>query len=114
VLRGGAGDPRDALAWAEQATLARPDVPGLVHTLGVALLAAGRLDEAIRAFDSMWSSGELQAGLEAERCLDLARAWEQKGHPDYADDYRARAARTRGDAAQAATRAVLGFDDDPA
>jgi predicted Zn-dependent protease len=110
VLRGGLGDPREALTWAERAIAARPDVPGLVHTHGVALLAVGRLDDAIRAFDSMWSSGDLQPRLEAERCLDLARAWEQKGHPDYAADYRARAARSQGGAA--ATRAVLGFDDE--
>jgi predicted Zn-dependent protease len=110
VLRGQLGDPGEALTWAERAIAARPDVPGLVHTHGVALLAVGRLDDAIRAFDSMWSAGDLQPRLEAERCLDLARAWELKGHPDYAADYRARAARSQGGAA--ATRAVLGFDDD--
>lgn len=108
VLRGGLGDPREALGWIERAVDARPDVPGLVHTHGIALLAVGRVDDAIRAFDAMWSSGDLQPRLETERCLDLARAWELKGHPEYAADYRARAARSQG----GATHAVLGFDDD--
>jgi tetratricopeptide (TPR) repeat protein len=94
ALRGGLGDPALAMAWAEEAVSARPDVPGLQHTLGLALLATGKVDEAIRAFDDMWSAGDLAPRLEAERCLDLARAWEQKGHADYAADYRARAART--------------------
>jgi len=92
VVRSGA-DPAPALAWAEEATALRPDVPGLTHTLGCALLAAGRVDDAIRAFEAMWSSGDLPPRLEAERCLDLARAWERKGHHDYAADYRGRAAR---------------------
>jgi hypothetical protein len=113
-LRGDLGDPATALAWAEEATASRPDVPGLQHTLGIGLMAVGRLDEAIRAFDAMWSTGDLPPRLEAERCGDLARAWEQKGHPDYAADYRARAARTFPPMAPADARPLElpGFEED--
>ena len=94
-LRSG-GDPAAALAWVDEALRLRPDVPGVVHTRGLALLACARLDDAIRAFEDMWHLGELAPRLEAERCRDLARAWEAKGHLDYAADYRARAARLDG------------------
>jgi tetratricopeptide (TPR) repeat protein len=94
-LRSG-GDPAAALASIDEALRLRPDVPGLVHTRGLALLACARLDDAIRAFEDMWHLGELAPRLEAERCRDLARAWEAKGHLDYAADYRARAARLDG------------------
>jgi tetratricopeptide (TPR) repeat protein len=92
ALRAG-DDPAAALAWIDEATRLRPDVPGLVHTRGLALLACGRTDDAIRAFETMWELADLPPRLEAERCRDLARAWEAKGHLDYAADYRARAAR---------------------
>ncbi|MCE9574081.1 MAG: hypothetical protein K8W52_13125 [Deltaproteobacteria bacterium] len=87
------GDPAPALAWSEEAARLRPDVPGVMHTRGKALLAAGDAAAAIQAFESMWSLGELAPRLEAERCRDLGRAWDALGHRDYADDYRARAAR---------------------
>jgi hypothetical protein len=90
------GDPAASLAWADEALKLRPDVPGVVHTRGLALLACARTDDAIRAFEDMWHLGELAPRLEAERCRDLARAWEAKGHLDYAADYRARAARLDG------------------
>ena len=89
----GGGDAARALTWADEAQRLRPDVPGLVHTRGLALLAAGRTDDAIRSFEAMWELGDLAPRLEAERCRDLARAWDAKGHRDYAADYRARAAR---------------------
>jgi predicted Zn-dependent protease len=95
ALRGGA-DPSQAMAWVDEAARLRPDVPGIVHTRGLALLAGGKLDDAIRAFEDMWELGELPPRLEAERCRDLARAWEAKGHGDYAADYRARAAKMGG------------------
>ena len=38
-----------------------------------------------------WQWGELSLRLEAERCRELATAWERKGQRDYADDYRDRA-----------------------
>jgi hypothetical protein len=93
IARGGTGDPAEPLALVEEALALRDGVPGFLHTRGLCLLAAGRLDEAIRAFDSVWQTGELDPGLEAERCHDLAVAWETKGHADYAADYRLRAAR---------------------
>ncbi|MCB9563303.1 MAG: hypothetical protein H6709_09110 [Kofleriaceae bacterium] len=83
---------REALALIDEALATRPEVPAFLHTRGLALLAAGRLDEAIRAFEAVWDTGELDPGLEAERCHDLAVAWERKGHADYAADYRRRAA----------------------
>ncbi|MDQ3336500.1 MAG: hypothetical protein M4D80_15140 [Myxococcota bacterium] len=80
-----------ALALVEEATALRPDVPAIQHTRARALLAVGRTDEAISVFESMRSGGELPPHLEAERCRDLARAWEKKGQADYAADYRERA-----------------------
>lgn len=93
IARGGAGDPGDPLALVDEALTVRPGVPGFLHTRGLALLAAGSLDDAIRAFEAVWDAGELDPALEAERCHDLATAWERKGHHDYAADYRRRAVR---------------------
>src|SRR5258705_1516351 len=85
-------DPHAALALAEEATVLRPDVPPLHHTRGMALLAVGRIDDAITVLDGMRAGGELSPRLEAERCRDLAAAWERKGQAAYAEDYRLRAA----------------------
>lgn len=85
------GDAAAALALVEEATALRPDVPAVQHTRARALLAVGRIDEAIGVLDGMRVGGELAPRLEAERCRDLALAWERKGQGDYADDYRARA-----------------------
>lgn len=76
----------------------RPDVPGIRHTHGLALLLRGQTDAAIAALDELHRMGDLPASLEAERCADLARAWTDKGEPDYAAEYRGRAvlARRRG------------------
>jgi len=93
IARGGRADAEDALGLVEVALTTRPGVPGFLHTRGLALLAAGRLDDAIRAFEAVWDAGELDPSLEAERCHDLALAWERKGHHDYAADYRRRAVR---------------------
>lgn len=84
-------DPADALALADEATALRPDVPAVQHTRGMALLAVGRIDDAIAVLDAMRTGGELPARLEAERCRDLAKAWAQKGQAAYAEDYRLRA-----------------------
>ena len=86
-----ASDPPAALALAEQASALRPDVPAVQHTRGMALLAVGRIDDAIAVLDGMRAGGELPARLEAERCRDLARAWSQKGQAPYAEDYQMRA-----------------------
>jgi tetratricopeptide (TPR) repeat protein len=93
IARGGTGDTADALALVDEALAIRPGVPGFLHTRGLALLATGRDDEAIRAFEAVWDAGEVDAILEAERCHDLAVAWEKKGHTEYAADYRLRAMR---------------------
>ena len=93
IARGGAADPADPLALVDEALALRPGVPGFLHTRGLALLAGGRVDDAIRAFEAVWEAGELDPGLEAERCHDLAVAWERKGHAAYAADYRLRALR---------------------
>jgi predicted Zn-dependent protease len=84
-------DPQAALALVDEASAIRPDVPALQHTRGMALLAVGRIDDAIAVLDGMRTGGELPARLEAERCRDLARAWLQKGETAYAEDYRLRA-----------------------
>lgn len=93
IARGGLGDPADPLELVEEALAVRPGVPGFLHTRGLAFLAAGRIDDAIRAFEAVWDAGELDPALEAERCHDLGVAWERKGHPDYAADYRRRSVR---------------------
>jgi predicted Zn-dependent protease len=85
------GDPHAALALIDEASALRPDVPAVQHTRGMALLAVGRLDEAIAVLDGMRAAGALPARLEAERCRELARAWTQKGETAYAEDYRMRA-----------------------
>jgi predicted Zn-dependent protease len=84
-------DPQAALVLVDEASALRPDVPALQHTRGMALLAVGRVDDAIAVLDGMRSGGELPARLEAERCRDLAKAWSQKGETAYAEDYRLRA-----------------------
>ena len=84
-------DPASALALVDEASALRPDVPALQHTRGMALLAVGRIDEAIAVLDGMRAAGELPARLEAERCRDLAEAWAKKGEAAYAEDYRLRA-----------------------
>lgn len=91
LLDGDAPDPAAALALADEAIELRPDVPAIQHTRGRALLRAGRIDDAIAVLDGMRTAGELAPYLEAERCRDLAVAWESKGESDYASDYRARA-----------------------
>lgn len=85
-------DPQAALALIDEASALRPDVPALQHTRGVALLAVGRIDDAIAVLDGMRAGGELPKALEAQRCSDLSRAWTQKGEAAYAEDYRQRAA----------------------
>jgi predicted Zn-dependent protease len=84
-------DAHAALALADEATALRPDVPALQHTRGSALLAVGRIDDAIAVLDQMRHGGDLGPRLEAERCAELARAWTQKGEPAYAEDYKLRA-----------------------
>jgi predicted Zn-dependent protease len=84
-------DATAALAHIDEAVVLRPDVPAIQHTRARALLAIGRIDDAIAVLDAMRSGGELSPRLEAERCKDLATAWEHKGQAEYADDYRDRA-----------------------
>jgi len=85
-------DPQAALALIDEASALRPDVPSLQHTRGMALLAVGRVDDAIAVLDGMRAGGELPPRLEADRCRDLSRAWDKKGEAAYAEDYRVRAA----------------------
>jgi hypothetical protein len=92
VALGRLTDPHAALALADEATALRPDVPALQHTRGMALLACGRVDDAIAVLDGMRAAGELSPRLEAERCRELALAWTKKGETAYAEDYRMRAA----------------------
>ncbi len=89
VTRG--ADALSALALVDEAIGLRPDVPAIQHTRARALLAVGRLDDAIAVLESMRAGGELAPALEAERCKELAIAWDRKGQADYASDYRDRA-----------------------
>lgn len=84
-------EPAAALVLVEQAVALRPDVPAVQHTRAAALIGLGRLDEAIAILEAMRTGGELSSALEALRCRELAKAWERKGQPDYAADYRERA-----------------------
>jgi predicted Zn-dependent protease len=95
ALRSGArGAAAEAALHDVRAALAlHPDVPGLLHTEALALLATGELDGAIRGLEALWERGDVPAQLEAERCDDLATAWAARGEHAYADDYRRRAAR---------------------
>ncbi|MGN6108470.1 MAG: tetratricopeptide repeat protein [Kofleriaceae bacterium] len=88
------GEAAEALALVERAIELRPDVPAIQHTRARALLAVGRVDDAIHVLEAMRTGGELAAPLEADRCRELALAWERKGHADYAADYRERARRS--------------------
>jgi predicted Zn-dependent protease len=84
-------DPHAALALVDEASALRPDVPALQHTRGMALLAVGRVDDAIAVLDGMRAAGDLGPRLEADRCRELALAWTKKGETAYAEDYRLRA-----------------------
>jgi tetratricopeptide (TPR) repeat protein len=99
LVRSG-GDAEAALRACDQAIAVRPDVAGFHHTRGVALLALGRVDEAIRELEHLWEhlaardTGHEHVLLEAERCYDLGVAWEAKGDAAYAADYFQRAHQT--------------------
>jgi tetratricopeptide (TPR) repeat protein len=89
-------EPTAALALAEQAVALRPDVPGFRHSRAIALLAVGRIDDAIRELDAVWQRVDVRDEanlLEAERCFDLGEAWLRKGEAEYAADYFDRARR---------------------
>jgi predicted Zn-dependent protease len=119
VVRSG-GSPAEALALADGAVALRPDVPGFRHTRAIALLACGRVDEAIRELDEVWRRGDERAPqplLEAERCYDLGLAWDRKGEAAHAADYFDRARRVAPGspwAARAAARLAPGLRSTPA
>ena len=101
-------DAARALADIERAIALRPDLSGFRHTRGLALLALGRVDEAIRDLDAVWRRQEpndAQPLLEAERCYDLGLAWVRKGERDYAADYFDRARRAAPDSVWASRAA---------
>ena len=93
ALRLGATGPAAARALEQvrQAIALGLDAPAVLHTEGLALLALGRADDAVAVFERLWRDAELRPRLEAERCLDLARAWTALGEDAYAADYRQRA-----------------------
>lgn len=93
LLRSGA-DAGEALAEIDAAIALRPDMAPFRHTRGLALLAQGRLDEAIHELDQAWQrTDDAPPLLEAERCFDMGTAWARKGDADYAADYFDRARR---------------------
>ena len=87
-----------ALAQVREALRLRPEVPALLHTEGLALLATGRTEDAIRVLESLWEHGALGPRLESERAADLARAWAARGEAAYAADYARRARQAMPDA----------------
>ena len=93
ALRLGATGPAaaGALEQVRAAIALGLDAPAVLHTEGLALLALGRADDAVLVFERLWRDAELRPRLEAERCLDLARAWSTLGEEAYAADYRQRA-----------------------
>jgi tetratricopeptide (TPR) repeat protein len=89
-------DPKQCLAWAEEAAAAQPKVPGFVHTAAVAHYRAGHFEQALaRSQESMkadpkWGGKILnwlvlalaherlgQAG-EARKWMDKASSWRDK------------------------------------
>jgi tetratricopeptide (TPR) repeat protein len=118
ALARGGHDPQVALACSDEAIALRPDVAGFRHTRGVALLALGRVDEAITELERLWEELAGEAGdevplLEAERCYDLGLAWKHKGEGDYAVDYFQRAHRAS-PGSRWAERAAQYLDSPPA
>ena len=77
----------EAVAYANSALEKRPALPGFLHTRAIALLAAGRIEEAISGLEEAYTGDSTESPLEAERCFDLGRAWARKGEDDYACDY---------------------------
>lgn len=115
LRRGATGEAAErALADVRAALRLRPDVPALLHTEGLALLAAGRTDDAIRAFELLWERGDLPPRLEAERAADLGRAWAARGELAYAADYARRARRAVPDAPWIAATDDAALPVDPA
>lgn len=84
------GDASAALTLAERAGELRPDVAEIAHTRAIALLNLGRVDEAIVILENGRGSVD-KPRFEAERCIELARAWHHKGQHEYASEYRNRA-----------------------
>jgi tetratricopeptide (TPR) repeat protein len=101
--------PEVALRCIGEAMDLRPQVAGFRHTRGIALLAVGRVDEAIRELDAVWRAlpvEEESSLLESERCYDLGVAWSRKGESEYAADYFDRARRAAPQSPWAARAAV--------
>lgn len=109
ALRLGArgADAEAALRDVRAALALHADVPGLLHTEALALLACDRLDDAIAALEALWQHAEVPPRLDAERCDDLATAWAARGEHAYADDYRRRAAMAVPDAPWRTTHAAM-------
>jgi len=106
LTRSGA-DAAQAMVDIDAAIALRPDVAAFRHTRGLALLAGGRLDDAIRELDLVWQRGEGGPPLlEAERCFDMGIAWSRKGEREYAADYFERARRAAPGSAWAARAAA--------
>ncbi len=81
----------DALEMSKEAVALRNHVLGFRHTRGIVYMELGQLDLAIREFEATWKDGS--GVFESERCFDLGRLWQKRGHDEYADDYFQRAVR---------------------
>jgi tetratricopeptide (TPR) repeat protein len=104
--------PELALRCIGEAIDLRPQGAGFRHTRGIALLAIGRIDDAIRELDAVWRAQPAEDEsplLEAERCYDLGVAWISKGELDYGVDYFERA-RKAAPQSRWAQRAALELD----
>jgi tetratricopeptide (TPR) repeat protein len=90
-------DLEEALAMSEQALSLRPQVAGFRHTRALLLLELGRLEESARDLEATWRESDGDDLLEAERCFDMGRLWQARGHAEYATDYFERAWRASPD-----------------
>lgn len=84
-------DMNEALLMSERALSLRPQVAGFRHTRGLLFLELGRLEEAARDLEATWRESDGDDLLESERCFDMGRLWQARGHNEYATDYFERA-----------------------
>jgi tetratricopeptide (TPR) repeat protein len=83
------GPPREALALVEQSANRNPANPAFRSTRGIALLALGRVDDAIAELQLAVDTGAEHQGpaAMAENYFHLARAWDARGESAYARDH---------------------------
>jgi tetratricopeptide (TPR) repeat protein len=88
-LLGTGGSPTEAFSLADQAASRSPSNPAFRSTRGIALLALGRVDDALSELQLAVDMGSEHQGAAAmaENYFHLARAWEARGEVAYARDH---------------------------